>query len=376
MLALFWLASPQTASPEVIEDELFVADHHGELWRLGAQTPYRVRVGTLPEKMVGLAFEPGGQLLGLTPGRALWRIDPDTGTGVEIVQPAQNVGSGDQESEYRDFVQGEDGIVYLLRRFRPYLGVQLTRLDMQTGDEEVLTQILPADGNDSFQVFSMIGRGDGRFWLMGAQTLYEMSLDDPIARELQSGDIASSYPNIGSYGMDLDSTDSVWVLADWTDGAFGPRLVPADLSQAGYAFTDESRPLALAIRPAAAGCRPDALTHCFQQGRFQVRADWTDFAGADGSAKAVELRSDEAGQFWFFSPENREILVKMLDGCSINGMYWASIAAGTDVEFNLQVLDRQTGAERVYSNPLGQAAQTVLDIEAFPCTDSAREAGR
>ena len=63
-------------------------------------------------------------------------------------------------------------------------------------------------------------------------------------------------------------------------------------------------------------------------------------------------------------------MVKVLDGCALNGHYWVFASASTDVEFRLEVTDAQTNSTRTYVNPLGQTAQAIADINAFPCTAS------
>ena len=58
-------------------------------------------------------------------------------------------------------------------------------------------------------------------------------------------------------------------------------------------------------------------------------------------------------------------MVKVLDGCAINGRYWVFGSAGTDLNYSVNVTDMATGRERVYrrnrSNPL------IGDVVSFPC---------
>ena len=55
-----------------------------------------------------------------------------------------------------------------------------------------------------------------------------------------------------------------------------------------------------------------------------------------GSGFARPLTTD-SGLFWFFAPQNLELLVKMVDGCSFcNGHFWVYAAATTDVEYHLR----------------------------------------
>ncbi|MCP3957063.1 MAG: hypothetical protein GY719_04360 [bacterium] len=75
--------------------------------------------------------------------------------------------------------------------------------------------------------------------------------------------------------------------------------------------------------------------------------------------------SSDSGLFWFFTPGNWELLVKVLDGCSINDRFWVFAAATTDVEYTLRVTDIETGRVQEYFNPLGRSAAAITDTEAF-----------
>ncbi|MEM1176957.1 MAG: hypothetical protein AAGM22_01330 [Acidobacteriota bacterium] len=109
---------------------------------------------------------------------------------------------------------------------------------------------------------------------------------------------------------------------------------------------------------------------CLRQGRFAVRAAWSDFTGRSGQAEMVPFQTDESGVFTFFSPDNWELMVKVLDGCGFNGHRWVFAAGVTNVDFTIQVTDRSTGELRQYFNVLGEAAPAVTDTEAFRCADS------
>ena len=60
------------------------------------------------------------------------------------------------------------------------------------------------------------------------------------------------------------------------------------------------------------------------------------------------------------------MLIKVLDGCPVNGHHWVLAAATTDVKYDLVVTDTSNGTMRTYSNPLGTASPAVIDIGAFP----------
>ena len=68
---------------------------------------------------------------------------------------------------------------------------------------------------------------------------------------------------------------------------------------------------------------------------------------------------------WFFDPSNWELLVKVLDGCALNGHRWVLFAGTTNVGYSVRVTDSQAGRFREYENPLGQAAPALTDVEAF-----------
>ncbi len=112
-------------------------------------------------------------------------------------------------------------------------------------------------------------------------------------------------------------------------------------------------------------CIADTATLCLNQGRFEVRLDWTDFDGIPGEGNVVPTDADDSGLLWFFSAENWEMLVKVLDGCGINERYWVFAAATTNVETTLHVTDTLTGFAKQYFNPLGTSADAITDADAF-----------
>lgn len=119
-----------------------------------------------------------------------------------------------------------------------------------------------------------------------------------------------------------------------------------------------------------ATCESGGQTFCFQNNRFSVQVTWKDFSGTEGVGTVVDQPvSDNSGVFWFFTDGNWEMLVKVLDGCSFNDHFWVFSAATTDVEYTLTVTDTATGQVVTYTNPLGNAAAALTDVEALAtCT--------
>ena len=124
---------------------------------------------------------------------------------------------------------------------------------------------------------------------------------------------------------------------------------------------------ATSVGPAGT-CEPDGSTLCFQDQRFTATGSWSLADGQNGSMSAGVLGRKDSAAFYFFRPENLEMLIKVLDGCAVNGHYWVFYSATTDVGFELTVLDTVTGTDRRYSNDINTAAEPVLDTTAFACS--------
>ncbi len=114
----------------------------------------------------------------------------------------------------------------------------------------------------------------------------------------------------------------------------------------------------------AAAPEPDRVV---LRNRFEAVVVWGDFDGRSDLATPVAVDSTDSSPFWFFDRNNWEMLVKVLDGCGVNGNFWVFASAATDVAFTLTVTDTQSGLERSYENPLGNPASAITDTAAFPC---------
>lgn len=108
-------------------------------------------------------------------------------------------------------------------------------------------------------------------------------------------------------------------------------------------------------------CPTDRL--CLLGGRFRVETSFT--TGPDSGKGKRAAGSDQTGIFSFFSPDNWEVMVKVLDGCNINDRFWVFASAATDVQYELRVTDLETGQVRSYPHGGGSPAPAVTDIEAF-----------
>ena len=114
-----------------------------------------------------------------------------------------------------------------------------------------------------------------------------------------------------------------------------------------------------------------------QGDRFRVQVAWRDFEDRRGVGTAAVIgegaglaASDDSGLFYFFDEDNWELLVKVLDGCALNGHFWVFAAATTNVEYRLVVTDTAKGETKTYTNPLGVASPATTDTAAFATCDA------
>jgi len=109
---------------------------------------------------------------------------------------------------------------------------------------------------------------------------------------------------------------------------------------------------ASASTPGAGGpCSAAADTLCLTGGRFRVKAQWRRPDGSHGIGTAVPYANgDQTGLFWFFDAANIELLVKVLDGTSINQHFWVFYGALSNVQYWITVEDTQLGHSVTYHN--------------------------
>lgn len=145
---------------------------------------------------------------------------------------------------------------------------------------------------------------------------------------------------------------------------FGHGNLPARAVENGFLF------LAGKTYPAADdACVPGPTALCLGNGRFRVEVAWKDFQGGAGPGSVVPgAVSDDSGLFWFFAPDNWELLVKVLDGCALNGHHWVFAAATTTVEYVLTVTDTRTDQAWSWRNPPGRPSPAVTDVNALGCS--------
>jgi ELWxxDGT repeat protein len=145
--------------------------------------------------------------------------------------------------------------------------------------------------------------------------------------------------------------------------ASGPVLnAPAEQASPAPSAPSAAAPLPAPGGPG--GCQPDEETLCLLGGRFEATVEWRDQRSGDSGVGSAIAGTDKSGFFWFFDPSNVELVVKALDGQSVNGRFWVFCGALSDVEYTIRVVDTQAGGEQTYHNPPGEICGQA-DTEAF-----------
>lgn len=158
-----------------------------------------------------------------------------------------------------------------------------------------------------------------------------------------------------------------------------PALCSGDVETVGTSSISNGLSVAVAIADntqSANNCTPSSQTLCIsdQPGdrRFQLTSSFAtvEGGGLSGNAGAVDLSSvgiTDGGVFWFFSASNPEMLIKVLNGCSLNNHFWVFFSALTNVGFHVTVKDTKTNHTVTYANPDQTTAAPVQDTSALPC---------
>jgi ELWxxDGT repeat protein len=119
-----------------------------------------------------------------------------------------------------------------------------------------------------------------------------------------------------------------------------------------------------ALHPGATGCETGERELCVGD-RFRIGVDWLDRTTASSGFGSPRPWSDETGVFSFFEPDNLELVVKVLDGRTINDNHWLYGGALSDVAYWLTAVDLLTGNTTVIANQQGSLCGFGR-VDAFP----------
>ena len=200
-----------------------------------------------------------------------------------------------------------------------------------------------------------------------------------------NGELTVAYTTAGataSAGEDFEATSGTltWGTGDGSPRSITVRLfedsVPegnesfwVSLGDVGGGTLDAARSateIVLLDNDGLTTCEPSTNVLCLNEGRFRVEIDWATVNGGSGRGTAQPM-TDTSGFFWFFRDDNIEMLFKIVDGCTFQGLeaYWVFFAATTNVQYTLRVTDTASGQLKEYTNPQGMPALPVQDLRTF-----------
>ena len=101
--------------------------------------------------------------------------------------------------------------------------------------------------------------------------------------------------------------------------------------------------------------------------RFLVAIDSVSASPTGGIATPVRLGSSDTGIFWFYNPQNFEVIIKAIDGCGFNNRWWIFAGALTDQQYRILVFDTHNPSAgiKTYFHGIGTPAPAVTDTSAF-----------
>ena len=186
------------------------------------------------------------------------------------------------------------------------------------------------------------------FWVFyGSLTDVEYWLDvtDTRGDADPGNDVVKEYHNLpGTICGTLDT--GAFPQGSPLIGGGGGTVV--DLLRTGFEAPDAGA----AIAGASGTCTPTGANLCLLGGRFSVEVSFRNQHDNNAAGEGTAVPgTEQSGYFWFFNPNNLELVVKMVDGTvgGGNGHFWVFWGGTTDVEYTLRVTD--TVAHTTWESP-------------------------
>jgi Domain of unknown function (DUF4394) len=341
-----------TASPESLVSEVALTGLQGD------------------ENLVGIDFRPAdGRLYALGSTGRLYTLDRGTGALTQVGNPVALVGNrfglDFNPTVDRLRVVSDQGQNLRLNPDTGALAATDTALAFTTGDAN--------QGDSPVVVGAAYTNNRG-----GATTtvLYDL--------ELGNGVLVTQVPanngtlsTVGPLGVTATGGTAAFDISGRTgvayavlDSGTGPRLYAVDLASGlalprGALGGNPGSVTGLAIPASDGPCVPSTTRLCLAKDRFSVSAAWMTSDGMTGAGQAVSLGND-SGSFYFFSPANTEVVLKVVDACVAPfDRFWFFASGLTDVQVVLTVTDTANNTTKTYTNTLGTAFTPILDTNAF-----------
>lgn len=316
---------------------------------------------------------------------AIWVTD-GTGPGTRSLAYAALTG------DFYHWLAAVDATVYF-QSFTSETGLELWRTDGTTSGTRLVMDIRPGSRSSEasdltaarHQLFFVANDGShgAELWVSeGTAATTRMVRDirpgpasSTPAGLIAIGDRVVFLATDGVHGVELWISDGTspgtHLLADLAPGPLSSNPWPLGAVGTQLYFTADdhlnSRQLWVLDLAEAPPCTT-ADDLCLGDGRVRLRVHWRDRRSSnEGEGVAVPF-SDRTGFFWFFNPENIELVAKVLDGTPVNGHLWTFYGGLSDVEYWLEVTDLATGRSKTYHNPqreiCGAGDTTSLPVPA------------
>jgi virginiamycin B lyase len=264
----------------------------------------------------------------------------------------------------RDITLGPDGAIWFTETDAGKIGRAAT-----DGMFDEFTLPVPSAGPNG------IAAGpDGNLWFTEIST-------SRIGRLTPSG-VLTEFPLAGGaqpYGIAAGSDGNLWftesaldrvgritpagVVTEFpvTPGSGPNEITPGPDGGLWFSEFDGNRIGHVSLRTS---CGADTTALCLNGARFEARISWSvPSQGTAGQGHPVALTAD-TGAYWFFTSNNIEVIVKVVDGRAYNGKYWVFVGALSDVQYTLTVRDVVTGTVKTYTHPSG-TLESFADTAAF-----------
>lgn len=112
-------------------------------------------------------------------------------------------------------------------------------------------------------------------------------------------------------------------------------------------------------------CEPSDTALCFYEGRFKATLEWRRSPNGQWLDAKAQPLTNQTGAFYYHNPKNLEMLLKILDGRTINGSFWVFYGVLTDQEIRLTIKDIFTNRTKTFTKAKGNLCGNAL-IGAFP----------
>jgi hypothetical protein len=114
------------------------------------------------------------------------------------------------------------------------------------------------------------------------------------------------------------------------------------------------------------GCSGDSSTLCLFGNRFQATAKFRRYGSSTMETAVAHAYSDTTGFFSTVLASDVDVVVKMVNFCSLSGTWAAYIGGTTDLEVDIAIVDTTTGHQYQAMNALGNRWLLIRDT-AFQC---------